>query len=377
MVQAIPTYSMSAFLLPKTLCSEINSLMQRFWWGQQKNDAKIHWMSWRRMGKSKFMRGMGFRDCHSFNKALLAKQFWQLWHHPDSLIASIMKAKYYSESSILEAGVGHVPSFAWRSIYSSRDIVKEGLVWHVGNGSSVQIWKDRWFPKQPMFQILSPSRVLNPDAKVCELIGENTKWWNTQLLELLFTGEEIKMIQSIPISSTNRSDAIIWRGTVNGIFSVRSAYYIQQDLEVQTTAGTSNLGCKREVWRKLWALLVPNVEKHFILRACHDSLQTRENLAKRKVITNLIYHFREQEKETCSHILWQCPSARDVWSIGPLKTQKSTLTGPDFMQIVEGIFGVCLKEETVQFVGLVRRIWLRRNEVLHGDVCTHPCKLVQ
>jgi hypothetical protein len=63
------------------------------------------------------------------------------------------------------------------------------LVWgHVGNGSSVQIWKDRWFPKQPMFRILSPSRVLNPDAKVCELIGENTKWWNTQLLELLFTG---------------------------------------------------------------------------------------------------------------------------------------------------------------------------------------------
>jgi hypothetical protein len=185
------------------------------------------------------------------------------------------------------------------------------------------------------------------------------------------------MIQSIPISSTNRSDAIIWRGTVNGIFSVRSAYYIQQDLEVQTTAGTSNLGCKREVWRKLWALLVPNVEKHFILRACHDSLQTRENLAKRKVITNSIYPFREQEKETCSYILWQCPSARDVWSIGPLKTQKSTLTGPDFMQIVEGIFGVCLKEETVQFVGLVRHIWLRRNEVLHGDVCTHPCELVQ
>jgi hypothetical protein len=98
------------------------------------------------MGKSQFMGGMGFHDFHSFNKALLAKQFWRLWHHPESLIASIMKAKYHPESSILEAGVGHRPSFACRSIHSSSAIVKEGLVWHMASGSSVQIWKHRWFP---------------------------------------------------------------------------------------------------------------------------------------------------------------------------------------------------------------------------------------
>jgi hypothetical protein len=69
-----------------------------------------------------------------------------------------------------------------------------------------------------MFRILSPSRVLNLNAKVCKLIDANTKWWSNQLLDLLFTDEEKKMIQSIPISSTNRSDAIIWRGTANGIF---------------------------------------------------------------------------------------------------------------------------------------------------------------
>jgi hypothetical protein len=30
-VQAFPTYSMSMFLFPNTLCKEINSLMQKFW----------------------------------------------------------------------------------------------------------------------------------------------------------------------------------------------------------------------------------------------------------------------------------------------------------------------------------------------------------
>jgi hypothetical protein len=44
-VQAIPTYCMSVFLLPIILCKEINKLMQKFWWGHKENNSKIHWMS--------------------------------------------------------------------------------------------------------------------------------------------------------------------------------------------------------------------------------------------------------------------------------------------------------------------------------------------
>jgi hypothetical protein len=54
-VQAIPTYSMSVFLFPISLCRDLEGMMQRFWWGHMANDSRVHWMSWKRMGRAKTM----------------------------------------------------------------------------------------------------------------------------------------------------------------------------------------------------------------------------------------------------------------------------------------------------------------------------------
>ena len=72
-IQAIPTYSISVFLIPKGLCSEINSLMQKFWWGNYSKEKGIYWLSWNHMGVPKADGGMGFYDFQSFNKALFHK----------------------------------------------------------------------------------------------------------------------------------------------------------------------------------------------------------------------------------------------------------------------------------------------------------------
>jgi hypothetical protein len=55
------------------------------------------------MGCAKLEGGLGFRDLVLFNKALLAKQGWPLLQNPDSLTAKIFEAKYYENSSFLEA----------------------------------------------------------------------------------------------------------------------------------------------------------------------------------------------------------------------------------------------------------------------------------
>ena len=40
--QAIPTYSMGIFKISKALCDTINSTLAKYWWGQTKDEKKIH-----------------------------------------------------------------------------------------------------------------------------------------------------------------------------------------------------------------------------------------------------------------------------------------------------------------------------------------------
>jgi hypothetical protein len=80
--------------------------MMRFSWGHEVKEKRIHWMSWSKLSLSKAKGGMGLRDLVNFNKALLAKQIWRLWKFSRSLIATIMKAKYYPDCSVLEAACG-------------------------------------------------------------------------------------------------------------------------------------------------------------------------------------------------------------------------------------------------------------------------------
>lgn len=41
--QAVPIYTMQCFLLPKTLCEELNAIIANFWWGGDQHRRRIHW----------------------------------------------------------------------------------------------------------------------------------------------------------------------------------------------------------------------------------------------------------------------------------------------------------------------------------------------
>ena len=73
------------------------------------------------------MGGLGFRDLHSFNLAMLAKQCWRLIQKPDSLCARVLGAKYFPHDDILKAGPKSGSSYTWQSIVAGIQTFKRGV----------------------------------------------------------------------------------------------------------------------------------------------------------------------------------------------------------------------------------------------------------
>ena len=41
-IKIVATYSMNIFKIPKAVCDGMNSVLAKYWWGQTRNEQKIH-----------------------------------------------------------------------------------------------------------------------------------------------------------------------------------------------------------------------------------------------------------------------------------------------------------------------------------------------
>jgi hypothetical protein len=114
------------------------------WWGSSTDRQKIHWINWQKIKKHKLQGGLGFKNLRAFNEALLAKQGWRLINYPNSLVAQVLKAKYYPNDHFLQAKPKQQTSYSWKSIQNASWILRKGCYWTIGNGENTNIWDDNW-----------------------------------------------------------------------------------------------------------------------------------------------------------------------------------------------------------------------------------------
>ena len=250
--QAVPTYTMSCFKLPDSLCHDLMGMIRNFWWGQKKEERKIAWLSWEKMCEPKCNGGMGFKDLKLFNKALLAKQGWHLQMGGNSLVYRVLKAKYFPTCDFIHALIGNNPSYTWRSLISAQSLVNEGLQWRVGNGANINVWQDKWLPWGLTDRVTSPRLFLSLDTRATDLIDSNTAKWKKEVLDSLFLPYEADLIKSIPLSATLPVDKLVWVVNNNGIFTIGSAYKLAVSMFKSKCHGTTSNGTLlRRFWKKV------------------------------------------------------------------------------------------------------------------------------
>ena len=98
---ALLTYVMSSFLLPLEIYENLASAIAQFWWSSNPQKRGIHWAKCEKMCAPREEGGVGFHMIHEFNLALLAKQLWRLVQYSDSLVARVLRGKYYPPQFVL------------------------------------------------------------------------------------------------------------------------------------------------------------------------------------------------------------------------------------------------------------------------------------
>jgi hypothetical protein len=224
--QAIPAYCMSTILLPETLGEELERMINSFWWGSNKASGKgINWLRWEKLAMRKEYGGMGFRHFYGFNLAMLAKQGWHLLTNHDTILSKVFKAKYYPKEGFLVAKLGHNPSYVWRSIHASQAVVKRGLRWRIGNGTSINVWNQPWLRDEKQLFLTTNMGAGQEAMTVSDLVNHEDGTWKTHVVQQLFNPRDVAEILKIPLHMTHNVDVPMWRLSRNGKFSVKSAYF--------------------------------------------------------------------------------------------------------------------------------------------------------
>ncbi|KAA3469656.1 reverse transcriptase [Gossypium australe] len=288
-LQAIPTYAMSCFLLPNSLCRTMESIFAKFWWEKGKGRRGIHWCQWSQLCRPKTEGGLGFRNLAQFNVALLAKQGWRFLTNPNSLVTRVFKAKYFPRSDFINSQLGNKTSYVWRSIWAAKGVLEKCLIWKVGTGTSISIYSDVWVPSQVNSRLLTTVDGSNLN-KVAELIDSQSREWNRE----------------IP-----HEDFLAWSGEHSGEFSVKSTYKLLQSFDPRAYA-VQNV--YKDFYRKLWLIDLPTKVKINAWKASWNYLPTRANLFYKKLTADALCPRCGVAAKTIDHLFRECPLSVEVWS---------------------------------------------------------------
>lgn len=183
----------------------------------------------------------------------------------------------------------------------------------INSGTSTHILEDPWIPNVPPESLLG-SFALPPGSMVSSLIDHHEHAWNSQRIEAIFPSDIAAQILSLPLRYVSAADRWSWSPQKSGKFTVKSAYNLALDNSRDQPLHPLDFSQHAtKMWKKLWALKIPNRIHHFLWRCCSNSLPFADTLARRGVTVDDSCPFCDSGNSCALHLFFGCEFARDIW----------------------------------------------------------------
>ena len=264
------------------------------------------------------------------------------------------------------------------------ELLKEGIIWRIGNGDNVKIWEDPWLPRESTRKLATPRRSCLL-TRVNQLIDPVTGEWDEQLICDNFWPEDAAEILRIPIN-VHMEDWPAWHFDPKGLCSVKSAYKVavtRRDALTGrdgSTSGNPNGGGDEFKWHKIWQLKVPNKVKMFVWRLAHNSLPVRRNVANRGINIDTMCPVCRRFDEDCGHLFFKCKFAKLCWRLMNMEHIRAELVNcQSGVETINKIWGFD-RHIQLKVIVFLWRWWSARNKVNEGErmqsaneICSSVC----
>lgn len=302
---SLHVYWASMFIIPKNITDDIERLIRGFLWCQgdfKRGKAKVNWND---VCKPKRQGGLGFKDLHMWNIALMSKHIWNIVDNKNSIWVKWIKHERLKLRNFWDYNIPNEACWSWRKILQCRKAIGSFIVYRLGNGKNSSAWYDNWHPAGPLGKIISYRDIYEADleknARVSDIVV-NGEWvvpdeWRTKF-NVVFDVPPPVLIQ-------NRNDRVMWRnGRLKTVsFSVKTVW---DDISVKNDeVKWANL-----VW---YSQCIP---RHaFILWvAIHCKLKTQDKFMMGDDNCNLVCPFCKGQRDSHPHLFFECNYPMAVWN---------------------------------------------------------------
>ncbi|KAL4271357.1 hypothetical protein GQ457_13G012300 [Hibiscus cannabinus] len=321
--QALPAYAMSCFMLPECILEPITITMRRYWWSGRANARGWAHVAWNKVYRPKLLGGIGLRDLHLFNLAMLAKQIWRLLTCKNSLCFKVISAKYFLGGNILEARRGDKPSFIWSGLYKMKEEFSQGFWWRPGMHSEIKMFKDCWGgDKQIIFSTVHGDNSPNPVR--CK--------------------EFIRRLAGLGHHPS-------------GVYNVKSRYrWIVNNRGME--------GDHSSIWKTIVSMATLPKIKVFAGRLCFEALFLGRKLAAAGIDPG-ICKMCQGLVETGLHAFRECPSIKEAFDLSNLSICLPAGEFTDCKTWLESVQLNMNQKQFTFFMTLLWNLWNRRNKWIH------------
>nr|CCA66020.1 hypothetical protein [Beta vulgaris subsp. vulgaris] len=371
---------LSVFLIPKSTADKINAIFARFLWANPNSPSPIFWKSRKIIEMPKGGGGLGIRNVHLFNKALLAKQAIRIHNSRQSLISQVLLAKYKAspvDIVLRNRNLGRV-SWGMRGLCRAVQDCRAGFTSQIGNGSNTSIVGDKWIREGPVIVKSGVNLAQMGIRQVKDLMNTQQKTWNSSLIWKCFHPDTAMKVLATHIPVEDLSDIFVWSESKSGVPRVKDiyAFYLLDKGELNTTKEN------RQFWNKFWASDLLPKWKFFTWRLLNKALATSSNLRKRNILIQEMCSLCKQDKENESHLFRDCNISRHVWASSLLGIRICPMTVISIEDWIKNFLKLLWKEDGVksprvsEFIATLWAIWIHRNNVIFRSEEVNPVAIM-